>query len=79
MYVICEPVRLLFDGPLAISTAGSHCMPARRREAILAPPCMVLHGWRVPGDVVGHDLASICYNACEFAYVTMRLYVRKRV
>ena len=54
-------------------------MPARRREAILAPPCMVLHGWRVPGDVVGHDLASICHNACEFAYVTMRLYVRKRV
>ena len=34
-------------------------MPARRREAIVASVCRVLHGRRVPGDAWGLDLATI--------------------
>ena len=40
-------------------------MPARRREAIVASVCRVLHGRRVPGDACGLDLASILHGACE--------------
>ena len=63
--MICEPVRLLLDGPHAVSTAGSPHMLARRREAVLASACMVLHGRHVAGDAWGLDLASICHDACE--------------
>ena len=65
--MICEPMRLLMDGSRAVSTAGSPYMPARRREAILASVCMILHGRRVPGGAWGLDLASTCHDACELA------------
>ena len=63
--VMREPVWLLLDGPCTIPTAGSPCMPARRREAIVASVCRVLHGRRVPGDACGLDLASMLHGACE--------------
>ena len=65
--MIREPVQMLLDGPREVSTAGSPYTPARCREAILAFVCMVLHGRRVPGDVCGLDLASICHDACGLA------------
>ena len=60
-----EPMWLLLGGPCAIPTAGSPCMPARRREAIVASVCRVLHGRRVPGAAWGLDLASMLHGACE--------------
>ena len=38
---------------------------SRRREAIAASVCGVLHGRRVPGDAWGLDLASVLHGACE--------------
>ena len=40
-------------------------MLARRREAVLASVCMVLHGRHVAGDAWGLDIASIYHGACE--------------
>ena len=49
-------------------------MPARRREAIVASVCRVLHGRRVPGDAWGLDGSWDLVLVCQ-VHVYKRLLV----